>query len=357
MEFSDINKKHSGDIETNSYENTKTTNATLESAESSKPQQTGQGEGLYEQLRLEGKVNDRKSLRCEEIPKRIKYIIYITFALLIVLYMIVIALIVFVAVPKEKEQGEPHCSKYDFEEKVLEKMVRVEFQMERIKSEVEDSVKTVGNTKNVIDAASKLTDQKLKLLDDNLDKIKSLQNELSDTLNEKKQEFWNKAEKKFATLQNQLLEKIDGKLQEIGEVKDEVITPTFAFKARLDTSTTVATGKTMIFPHVLFNVGDAYNSKNGVFTAPVNGTYMFTFACCVPSSKSFVAGIMVDGIKYTVTHIYGISGTDCNTADTTAVLTAGQRVWLEVLSGSSSSVTLNQGIYRWNTFAGTIIHK
>ncbi|XP_045181648.2 uncharacterized protein LOC123540580 isoform X2 [Mercenaria mercenaria] len=104
MEFSDINKKHSGDIETNSYENTKTTNATLESAESSKPQQTGQGEGLYEQLRLEGKVNDRKSLRCEEIPKRIKYIIYITFALLIVLYMIVIALIVFVAVPKEKEQ-------------------------------------------------------------------------------------------------------------------------------------------------------------------------------------------------------------------------------------------------------------
>jgi hypothetical protein len=38
---------------------------------------------------------------------------------------------------------EPHCSKYDFEEKVLEKMVRMEFQMERMKSEMEQTVKSV----------------------------------------------------------------------------------------------------------------------------------------------------------------------------------------------------------------------
>jgi hypothetical protein len=38
---------------------------------------------------------------------------------------------------------EPHCSNYDFEEKVLEKMVRIEYQMERMKSEMEQTVKNV----------------------------------------------------------------------------------------------------------------------------------------------------------------------------------------------------------------------
>jgi hypothetical protein len=43
---------------------------------------------------------------------------------------------------------EPHCSKYDFEEKVLEKMVRMEFQMERMKSEMEQTVKSVDTKLN-----------------------------------------------------------------------------------------------------------------------------------------------------------------------------------------------------------------
>jgi dsDNA-specific endonuclease/ATPase MutS2 len=42
---------------------------------------------------------------------------------------------------------EPRCSKYDFEEKVLEKMVRIEFQMEQMKSEVEQCVKRVESIK------------------------------------------------------------------------------------------------------------------------------------------------------------------------------------------------------------------
>ncbi|XP_053381729.1 ectin-like [Mercenaria mercenaria] len=102
MEFSDINKKTCDDRDTNIYENTKITSASLENAESSKSQQTEKEEGLYEPIRLGEKVNDRKSFRCEEIPTRIKYFIYIVLALFIVLYMIVIALIIFVAVPKEQ---------------------------------------------------------------------------------------------------------------------------------------------------------------------------------------------------------------------------------------------------------------
>ena len=56
---------------------------------------------------------------------------------------------------------EPRCSKYDFEEKMLEKMVRMEFQMERMKSEVEQCVKTVENIKTEVSDQMKKNQQEL----------------------------------------------------------------------------------------------------------------------------------------------------------------------------------------------------
>ncbi|XP_053381979.1 A disintegrin and metalloproteinase with thrombospondin motifs gon-1-like [Mercenaria mercenaria] len=98
MEFNDINTKPSSDCETTFYENMKITSAPLQSSASSKPEQTVNEEGLYEQLRLKKKTQLK-----EDTLQRIKLFMYINFALGSVLCVTVIALIIVVAVPKHQD--------------------------------------------------------------------------------------------------------------------------------------------------------------------------------------------------------------------------------------------------------------
>ena len=44
-------------------------------------------------------------------------------------------------------------------------------------------------------------------------------------------------------------------------------------------------GDTIIFPDIILNLGEAYNSDTGVFTAPYGGIYLFTVQLCVDNSK------------------------------------------------------------------------
>ncbi|XP_060554038.1 C1q-related factor-like [Ruditapes philippinarum] len=227
---------------------------------------------------------------------------------------------------------EPHCSKYDFEEKVLEKMVRMEFQMERMESEMEQTVKSVDRKLNEMD------EKEAK----NSNTIKTTQEKLSE---------------KMEALQNKTSEVIDTKLKELQILKDKIVTPTVAFKARLNGHTAVPVGQVIVFPVVLFNEGEGYNSQTGKFTAAINGTYLFTIALCVLGSKYLYADIMVDGVAYTRTYIQDKDNNDCHTADTVVVLKAGQSVWVEPSLSDSGKIIQHHPSYYWNTFSGVLLNK
>ncbi|XP_060554033.1 heavy metal-binding protein HIP-like isoform X2 [Ruditapes philippinarum] len=226
---------------------------------------------------------------------------------------------------------EPHCSKYDFEEKVLEKMVRMEFQMERMKSEMEQTVKSVDRKLNeMVEKQEKHTLS-----------IKTTQEKFDETIE---------------ALQNKTSEIIDTKLKELQILKDQIVTPTVVFKARLNANTAAPAGQVIVFPTVLFNEGDAYSNDTGEFTATTNGTYLFTIALCVQANKYLYVGIMVDGVAYTRTNIYGDANYGCHTADTIAVLKAGQSVWVQSSVSSSGNILQHSSSY-WNTFSGVLLHK
>ncbi|XP_060568787.1 uncharacterized protein LOC132727365 [Ruditapes philippinarum] len=148
-------------------------------------------------------------------------------------------------------------------------MLRIKFQMEQMKSEVEQCVK----------------------------RVESIKVEVSDQMTTNQQEF----EKGF----NVRMEEVSNftavakaKLHELQDFKDMAITPTIAFKARLNVDTAVTTiGQTIVFPTVIFNEESAYKPNTGKFTAPVNWTYMFSLAFCVYSSQSLVVSIMIEGTK------------------------------------------------------------
>jgi hypothetical protein len=135
------------------------------------------------------------------------------------------------------------------------------------------------------------------------------------------------------------------------------MTPTVAFKARLNAITAVPVGQVIVFRTVLFNEGDAYSSQTGKFTATTNGTYLFTVAFCVVYKHKLYVDIMVDGISYTKTNIYGDSNYSCVTADAVAVLKAGQSVWVQPSSSDSGNIIqYHYSLYR-NTFSGVLLHK
>ena len=64
--------------------------------------------------------------------------------------------------------------------------------------------------------------------------------------------------------------------------------PTVVFNAHSVTTYSPPTGQPVVFTTVISNIGDAYNSSTGKFTAPVNGTYSFTVQLCVYYDKTWL---------------------------------------------------------------------
>lgn len=228
---------------------------------------------------------------------------------------------------------EPHCSKYDFEEKVLEKLVRMEFNMEKTKHEIEEAIVAIGNLKKEVDSV----DKKLNALKEKMDE--------QEILREKQK---NEVDRKLAHIDKTLS-------SEMYQSKESPRRQSVAFKARSNADMTATGGQTIVLPDVMINAGNGYDARTGQFTAPVNGTYIFTAAFCLLNEKFFTFSIVVDGAKQTMTTFLGDSRYSCHSADTVAVLKADQKVSLQVLHASSGTI-IGHFSDRWNTFSGVLVN-
>ncbi|XP_060568783.1 multimerin-2-like [Ruditapes philippinarum] len=205
-------------------------------------------------------------------------------------------------------------------------MVRIEFQMERLKLEVEQCVKRVEHIKT----------------------------EVSDQMKANQQELENGFETSVKEVSN-VTSAVKAKLLEL----QDAVTPTVAFKAKLKSSTTLVGGQTIVFPVLIFTEGDVYNPDTGKFTAPISGVYMFSLAFCVYPKKTLTVSIMIEGTRYATSLFYGDDNRGCSSADTVAIVTAGQKVWVEAIPGGIDSGTIidQHDAYRWNTFCGALINR
>lgn len=230
---------------------------------------------------------------------------------------------------------EPHCSKYDFEEKVLEKLVRMEFNMEKTKLEIHDAIVAIGNLKKEVDSV----DKKLNAL-----KEKMVEQEI---LREKQK---NEVDRKLAHIDTTLS-------SEMYQSKESTRRQSVVFKARSNAYMTATSGQTLVLPVVMINIGNGYDASTGVFTAPANGTYIFTAAFCINYDNYLTFSIVVDGSKQSKTLFRGISSyVSCHSADTVAVLTEHQKVCLLVVAAGSGSVIEHADDYRWSTFSGVLVN-
>lgn len=73
--------------------------------------------------------------------------------------------------------------------------------------------------------------------------------------------------------------------------------PIIAFNAYLTKTLTmhISTPVNIVYDGLIYNYGNAYNPHNGIFTAPSDGLYIFTWTSFVVTEKTFNAEILANG--------------------------------------------------------------
>ena len=109
-----------------------------------------------------------------------------------------------------------------------------------------------------------------------------------------------------------------------------------AFTATVTRSMTSQNGQTLVFPHIITNVGGGYNGSNGVFTAPQDGVYVFFCGITADINSSIMYfEFILNGSAKTRNLVYGGSKYWYRTTSNSIVLqlTHGDRVWIKMFQG------------------------
>ncbi|XP_045191003.1 uncharacterized protein LOC123547816 [Mercenaria mercenaria] len=238
--------------------------------------------------------------------------------------------------------SEPHCSKFHYEEKLLEKMIRLEISVEAMKKEIEESrnqvTTTLGNLQTERSTWEKtlltMKDTSVTALDTAIQETKTqVQDELKVLAAEK--DRWNK------------------ELKESVKIPEVVI-----FSARYPKHNTPTSGQTMIFTEIVLNKGDAYNKENGVFTAPYTGVYTFTVQFCVYNGRRVDFAFMANDKPFQISRIqkHSTSSFSCYSFDAMTIVNKNENVKIKIISISGSGTILVENArYHWNTFSGRFV--
>ncbi|XP_052787695.1 C1q-related factor-like [Mya arenaria] len=154
---------------------------------------------------------------------------------------------------------EPQCSNYDFQEKLLEKTVRMELHIELLEKENKELKNQQLLTQNNYNADLAALNARLGEIEAQI---------LANSLN---------TEKRIADAADTLTERY---------TNGYCTTNKIIFRAKLSKqSLPLTTQQIVVFDTVQENVGNAYNAYSGVFTSQLNGTYVFQFAIGNPTGK------------------------------------------------------------------------
>ncbi|KAL3870737.1 hypothetical protein ACJMK2_038781 [Sinanodonta woodiana] len=138
-----------------------------------------------------------------------------------------------------------------------------------------------------------------------------------------------------------------------GVVPDHV-----AFTAFLDHPlTNLGTGMAIRFSGTLLNDGNSYNIYTGIFTVPVDGTYLFTFSIVRINQNQLVAKLVVDGVGMVDAIADPAVGLHEHQGTNAAIirLKKGQSVWIETFHLESGTLFSLQND-RYCTFAGALLY-
>ncbi|KAL4239772.1 Elastin microfibril interfacer 2 [Mactra antiquata] len=169
--------------------------------------------------------------------------------------------------------SEPVCSKFAYEEQLLEKMVRWEWKMERMVDDIDNFKSEWKNMNKDIET-----------------KIESISTMLND-VNERVASIAKDQEKTMVELNAEELTTMAPTVDSSRSV--------VAFSASSNTSDYFLDGDPILFPDIVYNEGGGFDVDTGIFTAPETGWYLFLAHMCIQSNVIYKSGysIVNDGNK------------------------------------------------------------
>ncbi|XP_045203938.2 complement C1q and tumor necrosis factor-related protein 9B-like [Mercenaria mercenaria] len=156
----------------------------------------------------------------------------------------------------------------------------------------------------------------------------------------------------FIQNQTRILENKTAELELLGERVD---LPLVAFNAYSPVDTSPDTHQIIIWQNTRLNAGNAYDTVIGIFKAPVSGLYLFAVHVCNYSGNVFQYAIVLDGTDIATAYKYDNNNYDCGSMSVITMVNSGQRVWVKCTSGSTS--TLIWESTGRSSFIGALIHK
>ena len=111
----------------------------------------------------------------------------------------------------------------------------------------------------------------------------------------------------------------------INSVKDTPV----AFTAGMTSSSSTWRGDILVFPHVITNKGQGYSSSSGKFTAPRDGTYVFTVTAVSYDSNHLRLDIVHDGVRKVRTYSHSSTHYQTGTNLVVLELDRGDAVWVK----------------------------
>ena len=124
-----------------------------------------------------------------------------------------------------------------------------------------------------------------------------------------------------------------------------------AFTAGMTSSSTSWSGDILVFPHVITNKGQGYSSSSGKFTAPRDGTYVFTVTVVSYESNLLSLSIVQDGVIKVLTWSTGNARDQTGTNLVVLELDRGDAVWVKCVSGRG----YHTNSVPYTTFSGFIL--
>ncbi|XP_060595296.1 heavy metal-binding protein HIP-like isoform X2 [Ruditapes philippinarum] len=248
------------------------------------------------------------------------------------------------------EAREPVCSKFAYEEQLLEKMIRTEIKVETMVNDIkktEDNViSTLGDIKRAVsDFTDMFADMKENITDEMLKR--------GDEIKRREESF----KKLFEETRTNLTSDMEAKREELTQLQGKLERPPIAFHAHhvadlvLDTSNEI-----IIFTKSAINEGSGYDISTGIFTAPVGGLYQFSVHTCVFIEKYASIGLVLEGKVIAADINYDNDQYTCSASGAIARVKSGEKVWVKAtLSGSNYQ--LYQDSYRMITFSGMLVNN
>ncbi|XP_045206634.2 uncharacterized protein LOC123558853 [Mercenaria mercenaria] len=111
-------------------------------------------------------------------------------------------------------------------------------------------------------------------------------------------------------------------------------------------------GQTIQYGATVLNEGNAFNVNTGIFTVPVSGVYLFSFACEDWHNHRIFADLLVDGTRKSLVLEGPANVHSMGTNVVILRLTKGQAVWVAIDAGGHDNILQTTA----TTFSGAFLY-